>query len=74
MSDVARRACATLASERNDNMAIPDYQSLMLPLLRFIEDKQEHSLREAIDALGAQFEFDRRRNERAAAQRAAGNL
>jgi len=57
MSDVARRACATLASERNDNMAIPDYQSLMLPLLRFIEDKQEHSLREAIDALGAQFEL-----------------
>ncbi len=33
-------------------MAIPDYQSLMLPVLRFLEDKNEHSLRETIDALG----------------------
>lgn len=32
-------------------MAIPDYQSIMLPLLTFAGDKQEHSLREAIDTL-----------------------
>lgn len=32
-------------------MALPDYQSLMLPLLRFASDGKEHSLRETIDAL-----------------------
>jgi restriction system protein len=32
-------------------MAIPDYQSLMLPLLRFLADKKEHSFRETLDAL-----------------------
>ena len=34
-------------------MPIPDYQSLMLPLLRYAGDGQEHSLRETIDALAA---------------------
>jgi len=36
-------------------MAIPDYQTIMLPLLKFIRDKKEHSLRETIDALADQF-------------------
>lgn len=36
-------------------MAIPDYQSVMLPLLRFAGDRQEHSLRETIDALADVF-------------------
>jgi restriction system protein len=36
-------------------MAIPDYQTIMLPLLKFLEDKKEHSLREAIDTLADQF-------------------
>lgn len=36
-------------------MAIPDYQTLMLPLLKFAGDKMEHSLHEAINALAAQF-------------------
>jgi restriction system protein len=36
-------------------MAIPDYQSLMLPLLKFLADQKEHSLREAIDSLAGQF-------------------
>jgi restriction system protein len=36
-------------------MAIPDYESIMLPLLRFAGDKREHSLREAIEALAAEF-------------------
>lgn len=36
-------------------MAIPDYQTVMLPLLRFAGDRQEHSLRETIDALAAEF-------------------
>ncbi len=29
-------------------MTIPDYQSIMLPLLKFCKDKQEHRIREAI--------------------------
>ena len=36
-------------------MAIPDYQSVMLPLLRFAGDEQEHSLRESIDRLAEEF-------------------
>ena len=36
-------------------MAIPDYQSVMLPLLRYAADEQEHSVREAIEALADQF-------------------
>lgn len=38
-------------------MAIPDYQSVMLPLLQFVSDGQEHSLREAIDALADHFKL-----------------
>jgi len=30
-------------------MPIPDYQSIMLPLLKFAGDKKEHSIREAIE-------------------------
>ena len=36
-------------------MPIPDYQSIMLPLLRFIGDQQAHSLREAVNTLSDQF-------------------
>jgi len=36
-------------------MAIPDFQSIMLPLLKFTRDQQEHSLREAIDNLAEDF-------------------
>jgi restriction system protein len=36
-------------------MAIPDYQSIMLPLLKFASDGQEHSLRESIEALADEF-------------------
>ncbi len=36
-------------------MAIPDYQSVMLPLLRFASDGSEYSLREAIDGLADKF-------------------
>ena len=36
-------------------MPIPDYQAIMLPLLKFVGDKQEHSLREAISFLANQF-------------------
>ena len=36
-------------------MAIPDYQTVMLPLLAFSADEQEHSLRDAIDILADKF-------------------
>ncbi len=36
-------------------MAIPDFQSLMLPLLRFCGDEQEHANREAVNALVKEF-------------------
>lgn len=36
-------------------MTIPDYQTVMLPLLIFAGDQQEHSLREAIDNLADHF-------------------
>ncbi len=36
-------------------MAIPDYQSIMLPLLKFAGDKKEHSIRDAIEYISAQF-------------------
>lgn len=36
-------------------MSIPDYQSIMLPLLHFASDEKEHSLREAIDVLAEKF-------------------
>ncbi len=36
-------------------MAVPDYQSIMLPLLHFAGDQQEHSLRETIEALAVVF-------------------
>ncbi|MCP4608260.1 MAG: restriction endonuclease [Planctomycetes bacterium] len=36
-------------------MPIPDYQSIMLPLLKLLSDGQEHSLREAIEKLGSEF-------------------
>jgi len=36
-------------------MAIPDYQTLMLPLLKFASDQKEHSVQEAIKTLAIQF-------------------
>ena len=38
-------------------MAIPDYQTLMLPLLKFIADGREKSLRETIEGLAIEFEL-----------------
>lgn len=36
-------------------MAIPDYQSILLPLLQFAVDENEHSLREAIEGVAEKF-------------------
>jgi restriction system protein len=45
-------------------MCIPDYQSVMLPLLRQISDRQEHPLPSVIEALAAEFKLtDEERRE-----------
>jgi restriction system protein len=36
-------------------MPIPDFQSLMLPLLKTLSDREEHSLKEIIEALADQY-------------------
>ena len=38
-------------------MALPDYQSIMLPLLQFASDQQEHSNRETLTALAKTFQL-----------------
>ncbi len=38
-------------------MTIPDYQTIMLPLLKVAGDKKEHSIREAIDHIGDLFKL-----------------
>jgi restriction system protein len=38
-------------------MSIPDYQSIMLPLLKYASDENEHSLREAIEFLANEFKL-----------------
>jgi restriction system protein len=38
-------------------MAIPDFQSIMLPLLKLIGDNKEHSLRETVDSLANFFKL-----------------
>jgi restriction system protein len=39
-------------------MAVPDYQTIMLPLLRLAADQQEHSFSQAIQTLAAQFHLN----------------
>ena len=45
-------------------MTIPDYQSIMLPLLKFAQDRREHSMREAYDHITEVFQLseDERRS------------
>lgn len=38
-------------------MSIPDYQTLMLPLLRFAADGNDHTTREAVDILAIEFQL-----------------
>lgn len=37
------------------DMAIPDYQSLMLPILQLVSDKEEHKYRDLIETLAIEF-------------------
>jgi len=36
-------------------MAIPDYQSIMLPLLKLASDKKEHTMQETLECLASFF-------------------
>jgi len=36
-------------------MAVPDFQSIMLPLLNYLGDEKEHQLQETIDAIAREF-------------------
>jgi len=38
-------------------MAIPDYQTIMLPLLKFMRDQKEHRVREMIHYLSDEFQL-----------------
>lgn len=40
-------------------MGVPDFQSIMLPLLKFASDKKEHAIREAIDKLAEEFDLSK---------------
>ena len=44
-------------------MTLPDYQTLMLPLLEFVADKQEHSVKEAISNLANRFNLTKEDRE-----------
>lgn len=38
-------------------MPVPDYQTLMLPLLRLTEDRQEHTLAQAVEVMAQKFDL-----------------
>src|SRR3990172_5350101 len=38
-------------------MAVPDFQSFMLPLLKAVSDGKEYNLSEVVDKLAEQFQF-----------------
>lgn len=38
-------------------MFIPDYQTLMLPLLRFVADGNDHTTRDAVEILATEFQL-----------------
>jgi restriction system protein len=42
---------------RSSDMAIPDYQTVMLPLLKLTSDGKEHQIRETVNALADQFKL-----------------
>ena len=45
-------------------MAIPDYQTIILPLLKFYSDNQEHSFRDAVEEMAKEFKLtDQERKE-----------
>jgi restriction system protein len=50
-------------------MAVPDFQTLMLPLLKLVSDGQRHTLSEAIEQLAQEFQPDDDRTQLLGADR-----
>lgn len=48
---------ATLHYEVNSQMAVPDYQTLMLPLLTLASDGKDHTISEAVEQLAKEFQL-----------------
>jgi restriction system protein len=46
-----------LKQQKSNQMPIPDFQSIMLPLLQSCADGQEHGLRETIETLATTFQL-----------------
>ena len=51
------RSITELADHNIQSMAVPDYQSIMLPLLQHVADGQPHTLRDLIDDLARFFKL-----------------
>jgi restriction system protein len=47
--------CLEIPPSLLTSMPIPDYQTIMLPLVEFASDETEHSIREAIETLANEF-------------------
>ena len=41
-------------------MPIPDYQTIMLPLLKFTGDGKEHSIKESVESMSKVFNLNER--------------
>lgn len=55
-------------------MAIPDYQSIMLPLLRAVRDGRDHTIRDVAAVLAQEFGITRDEEREAPAQRQAARV
>ena len=53
-------------------MVIPDYQSLMLPLLKYAGDGKEHRIRDAVEKLAEEFRLSEEERKELTAKRPAG--
>jgi restriction system protein len=53
--DLTKNRLESFSPREGIEMAIPDFQSIMLPLLQFASDQKEHSLREVIEQLADDF-------------------
>jgi len=53
-----------MISKENNDITIPDYQTIMLPFLKFLSDKKEHKVREIINHISDKFNLtDEERKE-----------
>jgi restriction system protein len=55
-------------------MAIPDYQTLMLPILKIAGDGQEHRISDVVDQLAHDFQLTEEERQQFAAERQADDV